>query len=113
MTEDPLVVRPETNMAAAAKVLLDQKVRRLPVVDDRGRLLGIFTRCPPPSPRAPVPVIPHISVIVINCRHPSDMAPRLAVPVRKRCCHIAGKRLCCDDSSCLVGLCMELVPIVV
>mmetsp|Transcript_17158 Transcript_17158/g.51336 ORF Transcript_17158/g.51336 Transcript_17158/m.51336 type:complete len:237 (-) Transcript_17158:1211-1921(-) len=44
MTEDPLVVRPETNMAAAAKVLLDQKVRRLPVVDDRGRLLGIFTR---------------------------------------------------------------------
>ena len=45
MTENPLVVRPETNLAAAAKVLLDQKVRRLPVVDDRGRLLGIFTRC--------------------------------------------------------------------
>lgn len=44
MTEEPLVVRPETNLAAAAKVLLDQKVRRLPVVDDRGRLLGIFTR---------------------------------------------------------------------
>lgn len=26
MTEEPLVVRPETNMAAAAKILLDQKV---------------------------------------------------------------------------------------
>lgn len=44
MTEEPLVVRPETNMAAAAKILLDQKVRRLPVVDEAGRLLGIFTR---------------------------------------------------------------------
>lgn len=44
MTEEPLVVRPETNMAAAAKILLDMKVRRLPVVDDAGRLLGIFTR---------------------------------------------------------------------
>lgn len=44
MTEDPLVVRPNTNMATAAKVLLDQKVRRLPVVDENGRLVGIFTR---------------------------------------------------------------------
>ena len=44
MTEDPLVVRPNTNMATAAKILLDQKVRRLPVVDENGRLLGIFTR---------------------------------------------------------------------
>ena len=26
MTEEPLVVRPETNMAAAAKILLDMKV---------------------------------------------------------------------------------------
>lgn len=44
MTEDPVVVRPETNMSAAAKVLLDRKVRRLPVVDKDGRLLGMITR---------------------------------------------------------------------
>lgn len=44
MTEEPLVVRPETNMAAAAKILLDSKIRRLPVVDESGRLVGIFTR---------------------------------------------------------------------
>ena len=44
MTEDPVVVRAETNMAAAAKILLEQRMRRLPVVDAEGRLLGIFTR---------------------------------------------------------------------
>lgn len=44
MTEDPVVVRAETNVAAAAKILLEQRMRRLPVVDAEGRLLGIFTR---------------------------------------------------------------------
>lgn len=34
MTEDPVVVRPETNMSAAAKVLLDRKVRILPLLLD-------------------------------------------------------------------------------
>lgn len=31
MTEDPVVVRPETNMSAAAKVLLDRKVHLFPL----------------------------------------------------------------------------------
>lgn len=44
MTPDPLVVRPETNIEAAARILLQKKVRRLPVVDDSGRLIGMFTR---------------------------------------------------------------------
>ena len=44
MTADPLVVRPETNIEAAARILLQKKVRRLPVVDDSGRLIGMFTR---------------------------------------------------------------------
>lgn len=44
MTEDPVVVRAGTHMAAAAKILLEQRMRRLPVVDAQGRLLGIFTR---------------------------------------------------------------------
>lgn len=39
-----MVVRAETNMAAAAKILLEQRLRRLPVVDAEGRLLGILTR---------------------------------------------------------------------
>lgn len=44
MTADPLVVRPETNIEAAARILLQKKVRRLPVVDETGRLIGMFTR---------------------------------------------------------------------
>ncbi|CAK0737120.1 hypothetical protein CVIRNUC_000858 [Coccomyxa viridis] len=44
MTESPIVVRPTTDMTSAARLLLDTKVRRLPVVDDDGRLVGIFTR---------------------------------------------------------------------
>ena len=44
MTPDPLVVRPETNIDAAARILLNKKIRRLPVVDETGGLLGMFTR---------------------------------------------------------------------
>ncbi|BDA46835.1 probable inosine-5'-monophosphate dehydrogenase [Coccomyxa sp. Obi] len=44
MTENPVVVRLNTDMTSAARMLLDTRVRRLPVVDDDGRLVGIFTR---------------------------------------------------------------------
>ncbi|EIE19786.1 cystathionine beta-synthase [Coccomyxa subellipsoidea C-169] len=44
MTENPVVVRANTDMTSAARMLLDTRVRRLPVVDDDGRLVGIFTR---------------------------------------------------------------------
>ena len=44
MTPDPLVVRPETNIEAAARILLQRKVRRLPVVNDNGTLVGMFSR---------------------------------------------------------------------
>ncbi len=38
------MVRGETNTASAARMLLEYHLRRLPVVDDTGRLIGIFTR---------------------------------------------------------------------
>ena len=38
------MVRGETNIASAARMLLEHHLRRLPVVDDSGRLIGIFTR---------------------------------------------------------------------
>jgi CBS domain-containing protein len=44
MTPSPLVVREMTNLEDAAKVLLDTKFRRLPVVDDTGKLVGLLTR---------------------------------------------------------------------
>ncbi|XP_027078917.1 CBS domain-containing protein CBSX1, chloroplastic-like [Coffea eugenioides] len=44
MTPAPLVVRETTNLEDAARLLLETKYRRLPVVDADGRLVGIITR---------------------------------------------------------------------
>lgn len=44
MTSDPVCVRPTTSIEDAANLLLRKKIRRLPVVDERCRLLGIITR---------------------------------------------------------------------
>ncbi|KFK30043.1 hypothetical protein AALP_AA7G209700 [Arabis alpina] len=44
MTPSPLVVRDSTNLEDAARLLLETKFRRLPVVDSDGKLIGILTR---------------------------------------------------------------------
>jgi CBS domain-containing protein len=44
MTLDPVVVRGSETVEAAARTLLARKVRRLPVVDGDGRLIGLFSR---------------------------------------------------------------------
>ncbi|KAK6253521.1 hypothetical protein QUC31_015241 [Theobroma cacao] len=44
MTPSPLVVRESTNLEDAARLLLETKYRRLPVVDGDGKLVGIITR---------------------------------------------------------------------
>ncbi|CAM0950670.1 unnamed protein product [Alopecurus aequalis] len=44
MTPKPLVVRETTNLDAAARLLLETKYHRLPVVDSAGKLVGIITR---------------------------------------------------------------------
>ncbi|XP_050366987.1 CBS domain-containing protein CBSX2, chloroplastic-like [Argentina anserina] len=44
MTSAPLVVRETTNLEDAARLLLETKYRRLPVVDSDGKLVGIITR---------------------------------------------------------------------
>ncbi|MEV0895375.1 CBS domain-containing protein [Actinoplanes sp. NPDC049802] len=44
MSAPPIVVRQGTVLAAAARVMESQHVKRLPVVDDRDRLCGIVTR---------------------------------------------------------------------
>lgn len=44
MTTAPMVVRETTNLEDAARLLLETKFRRLPVVDSEGRLVGIITR---------------------------------------------------------------------
>ncbi|XWS68051.1 hypothetical protein CRYUN_Cryun04dG0057100 [Craigia yunnanensis] len=44
MTPSPLIVRETTNLEDAARLLLETKYRRLPVVDGDGKLVGIITR---------------------------------------------------------------------
>ncbi|KAL5788272.1 hypothetical protein ACOSP7_005221 [Xanthoceras sorbifolium] len=44
MTPAPLVVRETTNLEDAARLLLETKYRRLPVVDGDGKLVGLLTR---------------------------------------------------------------------
>ena len=44
MTPDPMVVRGNTDLEAAARLLLERRIRRMPVVDSQGRLIGVFSR---------------------------------------------------------------------
>jgi CBS domain-containing protein len=44
MTSDPVCVRAYTSVEDAANLLLRRRLRRLPVVDADGRLLGLITR---------------------------------------------------------------------
>lgn len=44
MTADPVTVTVETRLETAARTLLDKRIRRLPVVDSEGKLLGMFSR---------------------------------------------------------------------
>ncbi|KAK7834608.1 cbs domain-containing protein cbsx1 [Quercus suber] len=44
MTPAPVVVRETSNLEDAARILLETKYCRLPVVDADGKLVGIITR---------------------------------------------------------------------
>lgn len=44
MTRDPVVVLPEASLSEAARLMASKGVKRLPVVDPNGKLLGIVSR---------------------------------------------------------------------
>ena len=44
MTKPPVTIGPYEPVAQAARLMYSRKIKRLPVVDDDGRLLGIVTR---------------------------------------------------------------------
>ena len=44
MTPDPVTVTPEALITDAQKIMSEKNIRRLPVVDKNGRLLGLLTR---------------------------------------------------------------------
>ncbi|ADK86099.1 putative signal transduction protein with CBS domains [Desulfarculus baarsii DSM 2075] len=43
MTHDPLTVTPDTSVMRASQMMKENTIRRLPVTDDQGRLVGIIT----------------------------------------------------------------------
>ena len=43
MTHDPIVVKPETPIKEAIKILAKQRISGLPVVDDTGKLVGVLS----------------------------------------------------------------------
>jgi len=44
MSFPPITSKPDDNIAEVAKILDERRIKRLPVVDDEGRLLGIVSR---------------------------------------------------------------------
>lgn len=44
MTKKPITVTPKTDLDSAAQILLNKKIRRLPVLDENGKLVGILSR---------------------------------------------------------------------
>lgn len=44
MSTDPLTIRPSTSLDMASRLLLQSKIRRLPVVDKDGKLIGLLSR---------------------------------------------------------------------
>jgi acetoin utilization protein AcuB len=43
MSRDVITVTPDTSMMKASKILKEKNIRRLPVVDDNGKMVGIVT----------------------------------------------------------------------
>ncbi|MDJ0568086.1 MAG: CBS domain-containing protein [Pleurocapsa sp. MO_192.B19] len=43
MTVDPITVSPQTSLQEAIQILADNKISGLPVVDDRGQLVGVIS----------------------------------------------------------------------
>ena len=43
MSQPPIVISPNTPVSEALKMMRESKIRRLPVVDSKGRLIGIVS----------------------------------------------------------------------
>ena len=44
MTANPICVSPETTLPEALQIMKDKRIRRLPVMDGKGKLVGVVTR---------------------------------------------------------------------
>lgn len=44
MSAPPITIRPDSGIGEAARIMTDKRIKRLPVVDDENRLIGIISR---------------------------------------------------------------------
>ncbi|MFH1458138.1 MAG: CBS domain-containing protein [Candidatus Omnitrophota bacterium] len=45
MRKEVVIIKPDTTLCEAARIMLTQKTRRLPVVEETGKVVGIVARC--------------------------------------------------------------------
>jgi acetoin utilization protein AcuB len=66
MTKDVITVKKDTPVLDALKIMQDKKIRRLPVLDDKGKLVGLVTqrRLESLKPQAGVPLLWQIGNLV-------------------------------------------------
>lgn len=80
MSTDVITVTPETTLPEAHQIMTNEEIRRLPVVDERGRLVGIITigdiRSAEPSPATSLSIwemnylLSSLKIEKIMTRHP-------------------------------------------
>ena len=83
MSTDVITVRPETTLPEAHQIMTNEEIRRLPVVDEAGRLVGIITigdiRSAEPSPATSLSIwemnylLSSLKIDKIMTRHPKTI----------------------------------------
>jgi acetoin utilization protein AcuB len=85
MSSDVVTIRPDTTLPEAHKIMIDEEIRRLPVVDNENRLLGIVTigdvRSAEPSPATSLSIwemnylLAALKIEKIMTRNPKTISP--------------------------------------
>jgi uncharacterized membrane protein/CBS domain-containing protein len=98
MTRNPITVHPESDLQRVLKLMVDHQVRRIPVVDDQGRLRGIIAQADiatrVEAPRQTAAVIEQIS-------QPGGMMHSWSLPMTSS--NLSLRRGDGDDTTKLIG----------
>ena len=119
MSSPVWVIRPDTSVADAYQMMVQHGIRRLPVVDDRGRVVGIVTlgdlREARPSPATSLSIyelnylLARLTVGQIMTHNPSTVRPDTSVlqAARLMLKHKVGGLPVVDDEGRPVGIITE------
>ena len=93
MTQDVITVKPETPLPEAHQIMMDEEIRRLPVVDDEGILIGIVTlgdvRGAQPSPATSLSIW-ELNYLLSSLTIGKIMTPK-PMTITARCYHWRGR----------------------